>query len=1454
MLKHMACNDLKITSVQAPASGGATLTKLPSTIELSPMRQAHEKLTETKTQEILWRVTNGLPAKPAAQVHSSQQFAARPAAFYSHDVIDQRNNDDYLPPPYGTGHLVSGSESRRIGFAVDTLCSPLSAVTEAMVDKLNLRTWEQHVTTTLATGDVATAVHTSRMAAVELVIHWNGKRRNFFLDCMVWKKLPSEQDLIIGMPDANDTGLIAFALPQLWRTSWLGTACFSGNFPLALRKDRQSVAAMHHEFIMKEEDEDLIDITMRPSLQNAHIITGGSSLQATQQYWLSQFPNLNSPIPKTAHPDLPQFDPPFDPAAMQTYQDKTASKVPRASPKLQDQINAALGNLADQSIVNMHANPVGVASYIVLVPKPDGTLRICINFSKINKVLLKAHHPLPCCADMLNKIARFSHYAKIDLKNGFYNFDVAESAKWLTSTIAPLHAFTWNKIPQGLAPVPQWFQWAMQLVLGDYIGTICLVYIDDLIILANNPDELNANIRSILERLDKYNFRIAIDKCDFEPNTTIDFLGHTISNGSISPGPKSSKILENIVNPNHETDVKAKLAKLGTFIGIVNWFGKYIKNCSQELLPLLNARENGWTWGEDQERAFIKMRAILADLQPLSLPSGGDNRLEVHTDASKDGWFAVLFEDTGIGTSARERLRVISYAGGVFRGPQIGWSILQKEMFAVFQAHIKFDTFIRLHEFRLVIDNRTMCFCETSSDMMVMRWWLRIQSYQSEIVHVPGVSNILPDAGSRLMHLLHPNVKSESFNALTSSIASNMCSALSAQTSDKHNMHIRQTRNSKLTSLLQARNINSLHASMCGCDGEVDPSEAVDDYSIRQLQTSSTTSSLTTDQLSAHGSASCSTVAPDSVHGSASCSTVTPASVHGSGSCSTVVNDDDASSNNNASTVAMAEAAFSVTSSACRRLAAEPSSARRALPITADHFHMIRQCHGGCAGHHGRDETIRKLQTAGLHWPSRFIDVARFIAACPICQRFRLKLKQPYTMYKTILTEAPLFGRWHCDWLTIGCPCSFTLATKIFIMEEERSRFVMLHACKDETAMEVVLAWLHTFSIFGIPESVYSDNAQNLIAASAKEFMELTGIRHDFSVPHQAHTNGLIESTCGDTGRLLRMLCDELHMYGKWSLILPLIQRQLNSLTRSTLGCSANQLVFGNRVNLDAYILPVAPSAASAEIRQAVASSNTVQAYLDGLALAQADLLHKSEEIRVKTLNDLTRQRPMKSNETLTVGTLVLVPWNDQNKRSEKLDPNFMGPYIVLESIAGLSTVSLIHSVSPAPRNQPATLRSSVADLRVYVADLRVYNDDLEQIEYDVPENRFRNLAYNERSIRPVNCILRHRPIAIAVAPTPSDVNNFEYEIRWADAPLDSTTWTPYSHISHTFAFEAYFQGASRTHTLTGHVGAALPADERVVHQSRAIAASRRSKAKSKANDLPIESFDMDSMSFMPPP
>ncbi len=445
-------------------------------------------------------------------------------------------------------------------------------------------------------------------------------------------------------------------------------------------------------------------------------------------------------------------------------------------------------------------------------------------------------------------------------------------------------------------------------------------------------------------------------------------------------------------------------------------------------------------------------------------------------------------------------------------------------------------------------------------------------------------------------------------------------------------------------------------------------------------------------------------------------------------------------------------------------------------------------------------------------------------------------------MYKTILTDAPLFGRWHVDFLTISTPCSFTGATKILVMQEERSRYVMLHACKSETSIEVVLAFLHTFSIFGIPESVRSDNAPNLTAASVKQFMQLTGIAHDFSVPHQAHTNGMVESTCGDTGRLLRMLCCDLHAYGRWSFMLPLVQRQLNSLTRATIGTSANHLLFGARVNLDRYIIPAAAMQVDAATREAVRQSDTVQNFTDTLFIAQQDLLFKADAIRKKLLEDQSRKRPFSDQDRPKEGQLVLAPWNDTNTRPDKLSANYMGPYVIVLAQATKNTVALVHTIHPTPPNEPAHLTSAIQDLLLF-------DDSLELAEYDVPENRFRQMAYTDNSTRAIHCILDYRPLStISSAVVPRHVTNMEYQVRFENSTsLTDTTWLLYGDVSHTFAFESFWQFVQRD--LSGHKCVTIPEDTRQVHQVRSVAAATSRRNATRLLDA-ASAFDLQQLSF----
>jgi hypothetical protein len=243
---------------------------------------------------------------------------------------------------------------------------------------------------------------------------------------------------------------------------------------------------------------------------------------------------------------------------------------------------------------------------------------------------------------------------------------------------------------------------------------------------------------------------------------------------------------------------------------------------------------------------------------------------------------------------------------------------------------------------------------------------------------------------------------------------------------------------------------------------------------------------------------------------------------------------------------------------------------------------------------------------------------------------------------------------------------------------------------------------------------------------------------------------------------------------------------------------------------------------------------------MDQLLIAQQDLLAKADNIRIKLINDAVRSRPLKRDEQLTVGQLVLIPWNDTNKRPVRFAANYMGPYVIVRVEPASGTVALAHTIVPTPPFEPTTYISAVSELRLY-------DDTLAISDYDVPEDRFRQHAYFDRNIRPVNCILSFRPLDHIVTEPANHVRNFEYEVRFENARSPTTAWLPYSAVQHTFAFEAFYNCVSRS--ITGHQCVAIPSVHRQTHQARASAASQRRRQLSRQAASAAE-FDVENMSF----
>ena len=129
------------------------------------------------------------------------------------------------------------------------------------------------------------------------------------------------------------------------------------------------------------------------------------------------------------------------------------------------------------------------ASPVILVPKSDGTTRLCIDYRELNKQTIKDKYPLPNMNDIFDRLGGSLIFSTLDLKAGYHQIPLNELSKKKTTFITHYGLFEYNKIPFGLTNAPAVFQRTMDYILHDFIGECVFVYIDDIIVYSNNIEK-----------------------------------------------------------------------------------------------------------------------------------------------------------------------------------------------------------------------------------------------------------------------------------------------------------------------------------------------------------------------------------------------------------------------------------------------------------------------------------------------------------------------------------------------------------------------------------------------------------------------------------------------------------------------------------------------------------------------------------------------------------------------------------------------------------------------------------------------------------------------------------------------------------------------------------------------------------------------------------------------------
>ena len=376
------------------------------------------------------------------------------------------------------------------------------------------------------------------------------------------------------------------------------------------------------------------------------------------------------------------------------------------------------------------------ARAVVLVRKKDGSLRFCIDLCKLNAHTIKDAYSLPRIDETLDYLGGAMIFTSLDLKSGYWQVEMEEGSKPLTAfTIGPLGFYECERMPFGLTNAPATFQRLMENCLGDLHLNWCIIYLDDIIVFSNNPEDHLNRLRGVFDKLEKAGLKLKPKKCRFF-KTKITYVGHIVSAKGIETDPKKVEAVKNWTVPKTVLDVRS-------FQGFTNHYKRFIKGYANVARPLnllvsggnANRKKMLIEWTEECQIVFDKLKDLCTST-PILAYANYHKPFQLQTDASDLGLGAVLYQK-----DENDHQRVIAFASRSLSNTERNYPAYKLEFLALKWAITdQFYEYLYGGQFDVYTDNNPLTYVLTSAklDATGQRWVASLANYDFRIFYKSG--------------------------------------------------------------------------------------------------------------------------------------------------------------------------------------------------------------------------------------------------------------------------------------------------------------------------------------------------------------------------------------------------------------------------------------------------------------------------------------------------------------------------------------------------------------------------------------------------------------------------------------------------------------------------------------------------------------------------------------------
>ena len=380
---------------------------------------------------------------------------------------------------------------------------------------------------------------------------------------------------------------------------------------------------------------------------------------------------------------------------------------------------------------------------VVLVPKPDGTMRFCVVYRQLNEVTVRDVYPLPRMDDCIDFLGDAKVFSTLDCNSGYWEVPVADENRDKTTFVGHEGAYRFIRLLFGPSNAPATFHRAIVMILGGLKWKSCLVYLNDIIVLSQSAGEHVEHLREVFAALRGAGVSLKAKKCHLFQEE-VEFLGHIVGRGQLQVQDKRIRGLKEASPPRCKKDLRSLL-------GMCNVYRRFFKDYAQVARPLAtmtsSKRPDRWgTLSDEASGAFEELKRRLTEAPILARPRR-HGAYTLDTDASAGQVGAVLLQE-----QPDQFTRPVGYWSRSLDADERNYSTTERECLAVVWASLLLRPYIEGTRFTVRTDHAALKWMlhMDGAHGRLARWRLRLAEFDYVVQPRPGASHHAADTMSRI--------------------------------------------------------------------------------------------------------------------------------------------------------------------------------------------------------------------------------------------------------------------------------------------------------------------------------------------------------------------------------------------------------------------------------------------------------------------------------------------------------------------------------------------------------------------------------------------------------------------------------------------------------------------------------------------------------------------------------